>query len=173
MLRLEPSVGPAGRWRVLGSPVGDLLLTGNASQLLGLTFLADRAPDLKAPALSGLREDPLGFAAAAEQLDAYFAGRLEQFDLPLAAAGAHSFPFRVWEALLRIGYGATASYGQIAAAIGMPGAARAVGAANHVNPLAIVVPCHRIIGADGSLTGYGGGLPTKNFLLALEAPTLF
>ncbi len=154
------------------SPIGDLLLTGNASQLLGVTFLFDRAPDLDPPDIGALRDDPAGLAPAADQLAAYFAGDLETFDLPLAAAG-NDFQHRVWEALLHIGYGEAASYGRIATAVGLPGAARAVGAANHVNPLPIVVPCHRVIGADGSLTGYGGGLATKSFLLALEAPTLF
>jgi methylated-DNA-[protein]-cysteine S-methyltransferase len=104
---------------------------------------------------------------AARQLDAYFGGRLKIFDLPLAAAGT-SFQRRVWDALCDIPFGETRSYGQLAKAIGKPSAMRAVGAANGSNPIAIVVPCHRVIGADGSLTGFGGGLERKKFLLSLE-----
>jgi methylated-DNA-[protein]-cysteine S-methyltransferase len=101
------------------------------------------------------------------QLKAYFAGKLREFDLPLAPQGT-DFQQRVWLALLRIPYGATASYGDIARAVGEPGASRAVGAANGQNPVAIIIPCHRVIGANGTLTGYGGGLPNKKFLLELE-----
>ena len=169
---LEHPIGPADRYRVVPSPIGDLSLTGNATQLLRLSFLQDLAADLTPPLLEGLARDDAAFPEAAAQLDSYFRGELEDFDLTLAAGG-NSFQHNVWEALLDIRYGETASYGQIATAIGMPGAARAVGAANHVNPLAIVVPCHRVIGSDGSLVGYGGGLATKIFLLTLEAQTLF
>jgi len=104
---------------------------------------------------------------ARRQLEKYFAGRLRQFDLPL---DLHGTPFqqRVWEALLAIPYGETRSYSRLAGEIGAPGTARAVGAANHANPIAIVVPCHRVIAADGSLGGYGGGLHRKKFLLELE-----
>ncbi|GAB3658612.1 methylated-DNA--[protein]-cysteine S-methyltransferase [Glycomyces tarimensis] len=105
--------------------------------------------------------------AAAEQLDAYFAGRLRRFDLPLAAAGT-AFQQRVWAALCDIPYGTTVSYGDIAREIGNPAAVRAVGLANGSNPIAIVVPCHRVIGANGKLTGYAGGVWRKERLLALE-----
>lgn len=105
---------------------------------------------------------------ALRQLTAYFAGRLTRFDLPLAIKGS-DFQKRVWRALLDIPYGETRSYGELARAIGMPSSVRAVGAANGRNPIAIVVPCHRVIGANGKLVGYGGGLPMKQMLLALEA----
>jgi methylated-DNA-[protein]-cysteine S-methyltransferase len=113
---------------------------------------------------------------ARRQLDDYFDGRRRTFDLPLAPRGTQ-FQQRVWMALRDIAYGETVSYAQLATRLGMPMATRAVGAANGRNPLPIVVPCHRVIGADGSLTGFGGGLPTKQFLLqlegALEARDLF
>jgi len=105
---------------------------------------------------------------AVAQLRAYFAGGLREFDLPLDMQGT-GFQKRVWEELCRIPYGETRSYGFIAQTIGAPKAVRAVGAANGRNPIPIVVPCHRVIGADGSLTGYGGGLPLKRLLLDLEA----
>jgi methylated-DNA-[protein]-cysteine S-methyltransferase len=113
-----------------------------------------------------------GFASQAlregiGQIDAYFAGRLHDFDLPLDAEG-NPFQQRVWRTLLKIPYGQTWSYGQLADRIGRPGAARAVGSANARNPLPIVVPCHRVIGADGKLTGYYGGVHLKAFLLKLE-----
>lgn len=102
------------------------------------------------------------------QLDAYLAGRLKEFYLPLAPKGT-PFMLSVWAELLKIPYGQTRSYGEIARAIGNPGAMRAVGMANNRNPIAIIIPCHRVIGADGRLVGYGGGLPIKEKLLALEA----
>lgn len=104
---------------------------------------------------------------AKAQLDEYFAGRRRAFDLPLAVEGS-AFQKSVWAALVTIPYGETRTYGELAAQIGRPRACRAVGGANHGNPLSIVIPCHRVIGADGSLTGYGGGLPMKKFLLDLE-----
>lgn len=111
---------------------------------------------------------PEGVARAARaQLAAYFAGELERFDLPLAAGGTE-FQRRVWDAVAAIPYGTTASYSEVAAAVGRPGACRAVGAANGRNPLAIVIPCHRVVGAAGALTGYGGGLERKRALLDLE-----
>jgi len=129
------------------------------------------------PELPG-RENPSNplLRLAAEQLRAYFAGELRDFDLPLTMEGTE-FQRRVWHALLDIPYGQTCSYSHIANVIGAPKAVRAVGAANGRNPIPIVVPCHRVIGASGSLTGYGGGLPLKKRLLALEAkhaaPPLF
>jgi methylated-DNA-[protein]-cysteine S-methyltransferase len=107
------------------------------------------------------------FAAVKEQLAAYFRGDLQAFDLPLAPAGT-PFQRRVWQELARIPYGETISYGELARRVGNPKAARAVGLANGQNPLPIIVPCHRVIGSDGRLTGYGGGLPRKEALLALE-----
>jgi methylated-DNA-[protein]-cysteine S-methyltransferase len=112
------------------------------------------------------REDAI-LREARRQLDDYFDGRRHVFDLPLAPRGT-AFQQRVWMALRDIAYGRTISYAQLAATLGMPPATRAVGAANGRNPLPIVVPCHRVIGADGSLTGFGGGLPTKRYLLGLE-----
>lgn len=104
---------------------------------------------------------------AAEQLQAYFDGHVQKFTLPLVASGT-DFQKQVWAALMNIGYGETASYADIARAIGNPKAVRAVGAANGRNPIAIVVPCHRIIGTNGRLTGYAGGLSRKHYLLELE-----
>lgn len=110
---------------------------------------------------------------AVRQLAEYFAGEREDFDLPLAARGT-PFQHRVWDELVRIPHGKTASYGQIAARLGLrPAASRAVGSANGSNPIPIVVPCHRVIGANGTLTGYAGGLERKRTLLALEQPGLF
>jgi methylated-DNA-[protein]-cysteine S-methyltransferase len=150
------------------SPVGELLLTADAAgTLTGLYFPGDtRASTPRA----GWEPDERPFAEVRRQLDAYFAGKLERFDLPLSPRGT-PFQMQVWSALREIPYGTTASYGDIARAVGQPDAARAVGGANNRNPIAIIVPCHRVIGASGSLTGYGGGLPRKRWLLALEAGT--
>lgn len=148
------------------SPVGRLLLTANDDALTGVLFSDGR----RVPAIEAdwrERSDHPVLRAAARQLDEYFSGRRKAFDLPLAPEGT---PFQrdVWEALRAIPYGETQSYGDVARRIGRPKAVRAVGAANGANPISIVVPCHRVIGADGSLTGYGGGLPRKKRLLALE-----
>ncbi len=116
---------------------------------------------------AGWVHDPAGVSFAAEQLEAYFAGERRDFDLPLAPAGT-DFDHAVWDLLRAIPYGETRSYGELARALGRPERVRAVGRANGRNPLAIVVPCHRVIGADGSLVGYGGGLERKRALLALE-----
>ena len=113
-----------------------------------------------------MQETPL-IKKAAAQLDAYLAGKIKDFDLPLAPKGT-PFQVAVWRALLKIPYGKTCSYGDIARAINNPKAVRAVGGANNRNPIFIIIPCHRVIGADGSLTGYGGGLPMKKRLLELE-----
>ena len=161
-LAFETPVAPADRFARVPAPFGDLWLTGNGEQLLTLGF--------SAPDLDGLYERPM--SSATEQLTEYLAGERRSFDLRLAPLG-EGFPRRVWAQLLTIEYGRTASYGDVAHSLGQPGAARAVGAANHVNPIAVVVPCHRVIGADGSLTGFGGGLAAKRFLLDLEADTLF
>jgi methylated-DNA-[protein]-cysteine S-methyltransferase len=147
-------------FHTIDSPIGELLLTGDGHALTGLHMEPFRvSPDW--------RRDPAAFAAAQEQLRAYFAGELREFDLPLAPHGT-DFQMRVWEALRAIPYGETASYQEVAAMVGKPHASRAVGAANGRNPIAVIVPCHRVIGADGTLTGYGGGLERKRILLDLE-----
>ncbi|KQX50998.1 MULTISPECIES: methylated-DNA--[protein]-cysteine S-methyltransferase [unclassified Streptomyces] len=114
--------------------------------------------------------DPRPFGEAIRQLDAYFAGELTVFDLPLHLIGT-AFQLRVWEQLLRIPYGETRTYGELAEELGNPGASRAVGLANGKNPVGIIVPCHRVVGAGGGLTGYGGGLDRKQRLLAFESGT--
>ncbi|MFV6031426.1 methylated-DNA--[protein]-cysteine S-methyltransferase [Streptomyces sp. NPDC056264] len=114
--------------------------------------------------------DPRPFGEAIRQLDAYFAGELTEFELPLNLIGT-PFQLRVWEGLLRIPYGETRTYGELAEELGNPGASRAVGLANGKNPVSIIVPCHRVVGASGSLTGYGGGLDRKQRLLAFESGT--
>ncbi len=116
-------------------------------------------------------EDPGRTAEVRRQLEEYFAGKRREFDLPLAPAGT-PFELAVWEELRKIPFGETRSYGEIAAVLGRPGSARAVGRANGANPLPIVVPCHRVIGADGSLTGFGGGLEAKSRLLEIEGLAL-
>jgi len=143
------------------SPIGPLLLDGTEHALQGL-HMSPAAP------LPGWREAREPFSQAIEQLDQYFAGERTEFDLELDMRGTQ-FQNDVWNALLTIPYGETRSYGEIARQIGRPDRARAVGAANGSNPVSIIVPCHRVIGSDGSLTGYGGGLPRKRFLLDLEA----
>lgn len=163
----EDPLRPADRYVVHPSPIGNLLLTGNGEQLMCLWFWENPG---ELPV--GVREDPGAFTEVASQLDEYFAGDRKQFDLRLAPVGA-GFNRRVWAELLTVTYGETASYGDIARQLGNPGASRAVGSANHVNPIAIIIPCHRIIGADGGMTGYAGGLPIKHHLLGLEAQTLF
>ena len=150
------------RYSTLTTPIGELLLTADDDGALTGVNLPNRHPD----PVGWERDDEL-LADARRQLTEYFAGERTTFDLPLRPAGA-PFQLRVWEALLRIPYGETVSYGEIAREIGHPTASRAVGAANGRNPIAIVVPCHRVIGANGSLTGYGGGLECKRALLDLE-----
>jgi methylated-DNA-[protein]-cysteine S-methyltransferase len=150
---------------MMDSPLGELLLIGNGEALTGLYMQAQKyalAPQ------DGWRRDAAGFRRAREQLASYFAGELRRFELSLHFEGS-DFQRRVWRALCDIPFGATESYGALAQRIGAPGAARAVGLANGHNPLGIVVPCHRVIGANGSLTGYGGGIERKRWLLAHEA----
>ncbi|MGH6950819.1 MAG: methylated-DNA--[protein]-cysteine S-methyltransferase [Vitreimonas sp.] len=144
------------------SPIGRLTLISNGKALTHLEFENPRYPATEHP-----RGDDRILTKARRELDAYFAGRLRAFTVALAPQGTQ-FQQRVWEALLKIPYGATRSYGQQAAAIGAPNASRAVGLANGRNPIAIIVPCHRVIGANGSLTGYGGGMARKQHLLDLE-----
>lgn len=134
----------------------------------GLPGMLDPAGSVAAPAEAARNDDtPPLLQEAARQLAAYFAGKLRRFELPLRPAGT-PFQQRVWAALCEIPYGEVRSYGAIAARIGSPKSARAVGRANHGNPLPIVIPCHRVIGASGALTGYGGGLPIKEYLLRIE-----
>ena len=146
------------------SPIGDLLLTGNGETLTGVWMQDAKYPERPGPQA---REDASVFKTARQQLDAYFAGELTDFDLPLSLAGTE-FQQRVWKKLCEIPYGKTWSYAQLAGKIGNPKASRAVGLANGRNPIPIIVPCHRVIGANGTLTGYGGGLPRKHWLLAHE-----
>jgi methylated-DNA-[protein]-cysteine S-methyltransferase len=156
-------------WTVMDSPVGELRLVQQDGAITAVEF--EPFPEQRAV---GERQDddPL-LTAAREQLTAYFARELKEFDLPLAPLGT-PFQRRVWAELERIGYGETASYGEIAQRIGMTSAAsRAVGLANGRNPVAIVVPCHRVVGADGKLTGYAGGLERKQTLLEIEQQALF
>ena len=131
----------------------------------GVGTIADHAP-----AHPGATWEPslLALKDVVEQLEGYFCGMLSRFDVPLDPAGS-AFQLQVWRELLRIPYGETRTYGDVARAIGQPRAARAVGLANHENPIAIVIPCHRVIGSGGRLVGYGGGLPRKRRLLDLEA----
>ncbi|PZO53348.1 MAG: cysteine methyltransferase [Alphaproteobacteria bacterium] len=144
------------------SPVGKLTLTSNGAAITAIEFDNPRHPLPPQP-----RGEDKIIDAARRQLDQYFAGKRREFDLPLAPQGT-VFQQSVWAALQTIPYGATRSYGQQAAAIGKPAAVRAVGLANGRNPISIVIPCHRVIGANGSLTGYGGGVERKKLLLDLE-----
>ena len=155
---------------VVPSPIGSLTLVAEHGKLTGLYMdTHGRQPGRDVLGSAGdVADEP--FASAVRQLDEYFAGRLTAFDLPLEPAGTQ-FQRRVWSALQTIPYGQTWSYGQLARAIGKASASRAVGLANGRNPIAVVIPCHRVIGSDGSLTGYGGGLDRKRYLLGLEEGT--
>jgi len=150
------------------SPVGLLLLAGDSDALRLVSFESSKhAP----PLCADWKEDKAPFTEVIRQLRAYFCGELREFDLPLALEGTE-FQRRVWNALREIPYGATISYLQLAERIGNPKAVRAVGLANGSNPIPIIVPCHRVIGSDGSLTGFGGGISTKKKLLELESKQL-
>jgi methylated-DNA-[protein]-cysteine S-methyltransferase len=148
----------------LKSPIGTLLLAGDAEGLQQILFSTDGRPATPDPEWI---EDSSALAEVVRQLNAYFAGELENFDLSLSPQGT-PFQQKVWAELQKIPYGKTLSYGEVARRIGNPKASRAVGLANGSNPISIVIPCHRVIGANGKLTGYGGGLPIKERLLALE-----
>ena len=154
---------------VVDSPVGPLTLVGDGAALIGLYFDGH----LRTPRLTdhGPRADAAddGFEAATRQLGEYFAGTRREFDLDLAPRGS-AFEKQVWALLTKIPYGETRTYGQLAAELGDASAAQAVGNANGWNPISIIVPCHRVVGASGSLTGYAGGLRRKRFLLSLEEP---
>ncbi|MCI7343630.1 MAG: methylated-DNA--[protein]-cysteine S-methyltransferase [Fusobacterium necrophorum] len=143
------------------SPVADLYLVEERGQLVEISFYQpEHREEMKEKRTELLEE-------VERQLQEYFAGRLQHFDLPLHPQGTE-FQKKVWKALMSIPYGETRSYGEIAKQIGNEKAVRAVGGANHVNPISIVIPCHRVIGKNGSLTGYGGGLKIKETLLTLE-----
>jgi methylated-DNA-[protein]-cysteine S-methyltransferase len=146
------------------SPLGPLLLVADDAGLRQILFMNGRHP---AHRESSWKEGRATFSATIHQLQAYFAGELENFDLQLAPEGT-PFQLGVWRSLCDIPYGETISYGTLACRIGNPKASRAVGLANGSNPIPIVIPCHRVIGSNGKLTGYGGGLPIKEKLLALE-----
>lgn len=149
---------------ILSSPVGDLLIAGTNSGLKLINFQHGRHP---LTPYSDWTKNEKVFKDVIRQLEAYFAGKLTRFTVKLAPEGT-PFQQKVWNALRKIPYGKTVSYGYIASRIGQPKASRAVGAANRQNPLSIIIPCHRVIGRTGDLVGYGGGLPIKQSLLALE-----
>ena len=151
-------------YTLLESPLGELLLLGDGDALHGLYMQDGRKP---ARIEAGWRRSEVAFVDARAQLQEYFAGARTSFEVALLMRGS-PFERRVWAALSEIPYGATVSYGEIARRIGMPDMARAVGTANARNPVSVIVPCHRVIGANGALTGYGGGLERKRLLLDLE-----
>ena len=151
-------------WTVVDSPIDPLLLIGDETGLCALWMQPHEPP------AGAVRDDDV-FAPAATQLTEYFAGERTRFELALSPHGT-AFQQKVWLALREIPFGRTTTYGEIAADLGQPTASRAVGLANGRNPLAVIVPCHRVIGADGSLTGFGGGLPRKRWLLQHERTVL-
>jgi methylated-DNA-[protein]-cysteine S-methyltransferase len=151
-------------WYEMDSPIGGLLLAGDGEALSRVYFQAGPRPRRPSPEWC---HEERALAQARQELEEYFAGTRQTFDVPLAPQGT-PFQLQVWQALRRIPYGQTVAYGELARQLGFPAGARAVGLANGANPLPIIVPCHRVIGADGSLTGFGGGLPIKHALLTLE-----
>ncbi|WP_283775743.1 methylated-DNA--[protein]-cysteine S-methyltransferase [Rhizomonospora bruguierae] len=162
-------MGAMRRWTVVDSPIGELSIAADEEGVCGFAFQAvpeaERLP--AAEPMGAVTGAHLG--AAARQLAEYFAGQRTEFALPLHARRGSAFERAVWAELSRIPYGETRTYGQVAAAAGDPGAARAVGVACNRNPIAVIVPCHRVVGAGGKLVGFGGGLPRKRYLLELEA----
>jgi methylated-DNA-[protein]-cysteine S-methyltransferase len=158
------STSPSPMYTRTASPIGELVLVSDGEALTGLYM----PPHRHAPQVAVTwRCDPAPFRDVLPQLDAYFAGDSTTFDVPVRPRGT-PFQKRVWAALLRIPYGSTRTYGELARQVGRPGAARAVGLANGRNPVSVVVPCHRVIGAGGALSGYGGGVDKKRQLLDLE-----
>ncbi len=159
-ITVELAAGPAGEQHVgyYESPIGLIEVSGSATAVHTLYFVESK----------GLEANPSPIITeAVDQLDAYFAGTRESFDLPIAVRGT-DFQIQVWRHLATIPYGRTMTYGEVALAIGRPDAVRAVGAANGQNPVSIILPCHRVVGRDGALTGYGGGLWRKEWLLKHE-----
>jgi len=152
-------------YHYLDTSIGTLLLAGNGEALTLLGFPSGSMARRHEP---DWQEDAGPFAEVVNQLQGYFAGERQCFELPLAPSGT-AFQQQVWSTLQKIPFGETWSYGQLAAHIGKPTASRAVGAANGLNPIPVIIPCHRVIGASGKLTGFGGGLDTKRYLLNLEA----
>lgn len=169
-LRLSPATTTATvrRHALVESPIGPLAVVEEAGALVALSVEAARQGPL--PASFGQRDDDV-LPRVREQLGEYFAGRLQDFDADVVLHGT-PFQVRVWNALAQIPYGTTGTYGQVARTIGTPRAAQAVGAANGRNPVSLLVPCHRILGADGRLTGYAGGMARKEYLLRLEGALL-
>ncbi|MDF1765808.1 MAG: methylated-DNA--[protein]-cysteine S-methyltransferase [Gammaproteobacteria bacterium] len=169
-MRLQPN---GQFYSYLETPIGTLLLAGDGEALSLLGFPEGK---MRRRHESGWHRDDDVFTVARQQLSEYFAGEREVFDIKLAPQGTE-FQLAVWQALRKIPYGETWSYGELAASIGKPTASRAVGAANGTNPIPVIIPCHRVIGASGKLTGFGGGLETKERLLEIEtnrrAPGLF
>lgn len=159
---------------VVDTELGPILLTSDGAHLTGLYLEVSEAIEARLRKAFGVDPTPADdlevFSRAAAQLGEYFAGERTEFDIPLAAQGTE-FQRAVWRALTEIPYGKTAGYGQLAANLGRPNSARAVGAANGKNPISIIVPCHRVIGADGSMTGYAWGEANKRHLLTLETPS--
>ena len=154
------------RYTLFDSPLGDLLLASDNNVLVGVWFADTERPESRA-----WQRDNSAFGEVTAQLQAYFAGELTEFSLELAPRGT-PFQHRVWDALQQIPYGTTTTYGKLAERLGEPRATRAVGLANGRNPIPIVIPCHRVIGADGRLTGYGGGIQRKQWLLGHEGRAL-
>jgi methylated-DNA-[protein]-cysteine S-methyltransferase len=150
------------------SPIGELLVLGDGESVHGLLMNGDGEFDARK---QDLTRDQKAFAGTIDQLNEYFAGDRDSFDLPVEPEGTE-FQRAVWSALAEIPFGETRSYGQIAAAVGRPKAARAVGMANNRNPIAVIVPCHRVIGAGGALVGYAGGIERKTWLLTHEREAL-
>lgn len=153
------------RYTYCNGLLGTVLLAASERGLRSINFAASKRAEQPQ---ANWREDGAFFSETIRQLRAYFEGALKEFDVPLAPEGTE-FQMRVWQSLRDIPYGETISYGQLAARLGNPKAARAVGLANGSNPIPIIIPCHRVIGSDGSLVGYGGGLENKKILLALES----
>ncbi len=155
-------------YKTIASPVGELTLVASDNGLAAILWENDKPDRVRLGALEEDDDHPI-LRETERQIGAYFAGTLQAFDLPLDFQGT-DFQKSVWQALLTIPFGETRSYGEIARQIGRPGASRAVGAANGRNPISIVAPCHRVIGSNGALTGFAGGLEAKQLLLGIESP---
>ncbi|GAA3751594.1 methylated-DNA--[protein]-cysteine S-methyltransferase [Plantactinospora mayteni] len=163
------------RWIVLDSPIGELSVGVDDVGVCGVHFgpVEGALPATALPGPPGQGQDAARLTTAVEQLRAYFAGELTEFAVPLSVRRGSEFERAVWTEMSKIPYGETRTYGEVAAAVGDPAAARAVGVACNRNPIPVIVPCHRIVGAGGKLVGFGGGLPRKRQLLELEARVAF